>query len=108
MANCLVTGGAGFIGSHLVARLVAGGHAVRFLDNLSSGKEANLTPVAGGIEFVRGDLRDAVICYRACESMELVFHQAALPSVPQSIADPRASHDSNVNGTFNLLLAARQ
>ena len=103
---CLVTGGAGFIGSHLARRLSADGHAVRVLDNLSTGSRANLDG-ASGIELVEGDIRDADTCRRAIRDMELVFHVAALPSVPRSIADPWASHDHNVNGTMRVLEAAR-
>ena len=103
---CLVTGGAGFIGSHLARRLSADGHAVRVLDNLSTGSRANLDG-ASGIELVEGDIRDADTCRRAIRDVELVFHVAALPSVPRSIADPWASHDHNVNGTMRVLEAAR-
>ena len=79
----LVTGGAGFIGSHLVERLVALGHAVRVVDNLSTGDEANLAGVADDIEFVRGDLCDVEVCRRAVVGIDVVLHLAALPSVPR-------------------------
>ncbi len=106
MANYLVTGGAGFIGSHLVARLVQDGHAVRVLDNFLTGKRENLAAVAGRVELLEGDLRSPADCRAACRDIEAVFHVAALPSVPKSIAEPQACHDCNVNGTFNLLMAA--
>ncbi len=107
MAKYLVTGGAGFIGSHLVERLVNDAEPVRVLDNFSSGKRANLSPFAGAIELVEGDLRSPEDCRRACEGVEIVFHEGAVPSVPKSVEDPVTSHQANVDGTFNLLLAAR-
>jgi UDP-glucose 4-epimerase len=103
----LVTGGAGFIGSHIAAQLVERGAAVRVFDNFSSGKWENLTDLRGQIEVIDGDLRDEEALRRAVAGVEIVYHQAALPSVPRSIADPRASLDTNVMGTLNLLLAAR-
>jgi UDP-glucose 4-epimerase len=106
-SNCLVTGGAGFIGSHLAERLLREGHRVRVVDNLSTGDERNVARLGGEVEFVRGDLRDPETCRRACRGVELLFHLAALPSVPRSMADPWASHDHNVNATVQLLLAAR-
>jgi UDP-glucose 4-epimerase len=102
---CLVTGGAGFIGSHLTARLVALGQRVRVVDNLSTGDEANLADIADDIEFIRGDLCDVEVCRRAAAGMEVVFHVAALPSVPRSMKDPWASHAANVNATVRLLEA---
>lgn len=107
MASCLVTGGAGFIGSHLAERLVRDGHRVRVVDNLSTGDEQNLAQLKSDLDFQLGDLRDASTCQRACAGVEIVYHLAALPSVPRSMADPWASHDHNVNGTVQLLLAAR-
>ena len=86
-AVTLVTGGAGFIGSHLVERLLALGHRVRVVDNLSTGNLNNLRHCRSDVEFIEGDLRDLATCYRACKGVETVFHQAALPSVPRSIAD---------------------
>ena len=107
MAEYLVTGGAGFIGSHLVTRLVDEGGSVRVLDDLSSGKRENLAPVAGRFDFVEGDLRRPDDCRRACAGIDVVFHEGAVPSVPKSVEDPRTSHEANVDGTFNLLMAAR-
>src|SRR5438552_11966385 len=107
MAKYLVTGGAGFIGSHLATRLVQDGHAVRVLDNFSSGKRNNLQHVASDLEVLEGDLRRPDDCQRACQGIEMIFHEAAVPSVPRSVADPLTSHQANVDGTFNLLLAAR-
>ena len=108
MANCLVTGGAGFIGSHLVRGLLAEGHSVRVFDNYSSGKRENLYEVADRIDLFEGDLRYPEEILRACRGMELIFHQAAIPSVPRSVENPGESHDTNITGTFNLLQAAVQ
>lgn len=108
MANVLVTGGAGFIGSHLVTRLIALGHKVRVFDDLSSGKLSNLEHVNGKFELVQGDLRHEEECLRACLDVEFIFHEAAIPSVPKSVEQPGPSHEVNVNGTFNLLRAAVQ
>ncbi len=105
--RCLVTGGAGFIGSHIVQRLLDDGHEVRVIDNLSTGSRENLAGMAG-VDFVEGDIRHAGDCNRAAAGIEVIFHVAALPSVPRSIADPWASHDHNVNGTVQLLEAARR
>ncbi|MGH7665408.1 MAG: NAD-dependent epimerase/dehydratase family protein [Gemmatimonadaceae bacterium] len=106
-ARCLVTGGAGFIGSHLAARLVALGYRVRVVDSLSAGRQANLASIADDIEFVRGDLRSMDVCARATRAVDVIFHLAALPSVPRSLEDPWGSHDVNVNATVRLLQAAR-
>ena len=103
--RCLVTGGAGFIGSHVTARLVALGHPVRVVDDLSTGKESNLRSVAADIDLVRGDLCDPEICRTAVDGIDIVFHLAALASVPASLVDPWACHDANVNGTMRLLEA---
>src|SRR5437870_1580469 len=105
--RCLVTGGAGFIGSHVAERLVALGHQVRVVDNLSTGDEANLAGLDGEIEFLRGDLCEAQVCHSAVARIDVVFHLAALPSVPRSLKDPWASHDANVNATMRLLEACR-
>jgi len=107
MAQYLVTGGAGFIGSHIVHRLVADGQKVRVLDNFSTGKRANLAAVSKDVDVVEGDLRSAEDCRKACKGVEIIFHEGALPSVPKSVADPQSSHDCNINGTFNILMAAR-
>jgi UDP-glucose 4-epimerase len=107
MGNYLVTGGAGFIGSHLVRHLVAEGHRVRVLDNLSTGKKANLEEVRGEIDFVEGDITDPQTVARAVAGVEFVLHQAALPSVPRSVADPIASDWNNVHGSLVLLVACR-
>jgi len=106
-SRCLVTGGAGFIGSHVAERLVALGHRVRVVDNLSTGDAANLAGSDGAIEFLRGDLCEADVCRRAVAEIEVVFHLAALPSVPRSLKDPWASHAANVNATMRLLEACR-
>ena len=107
----LVTGAAGFIGSHLVETLLGAGQTVRGLDNLSTGSMRNVEAVRpAGPErytFVEGDIRDAETCAEACAGVDVVLHQAALGSVPRSIADPQATHASNVNGTLNMLVAAR-
>ncbi len=108
MANYLVTGGAGFIGSHLAARLVELGHDVRVLDDLSTGQRSNIAAIEDAIDFVEGDLRDGQTCDRACEGIDVVFHQGAIPSVPLSVEKPLASHEANVNGTFNILSAAHR
>ena len=104
--RCLVTGGAGFIGSHLAAALLARGDRVRVADNLSTGYRHNLD-VNPGVEFMEGDLADAAFAARAVEGMDLVLHQAAIPSVPRSVKDPVASHRANIDGTLNVLTAAR-
>ena len=103
----LVTGGAGFIGSHIAERLVGDGHRVRVLDDFSSGKEANLESFGGELESIRGDIRDAELVNRAMKDVEIVFHEAALGSVPRSVADPLTTHEVNITGTLNVLLAAR-
>src|SRR5262245_7264785 len=104
---CLVTGGAGFIGSHICERLLRDGHAVRVLDDFSNGKEANLEGMLNEIELFRGSVCDRDIVGRAVKGAYVVFHQAALGSVPRSVADPLATHESNITGTLNVLLAAR-
>ena len=104
---CLVTGGAGFIGSHVVGRLLELGHRVRVVDDLSTGHLANLAQWEDRIELVIGDLSNPVVSAQATEGMEVVFHIAALPSVPRSLSDPWGSHDANVNATVRLLEACR-
>lgn len=103
----LVTGGAGFIGSHLVSVLLARGDHVVVLDNFSSGRRSNLDELAGDIELVEGDLRSYERVHAAMGGVELVFHQGALPSVPRSVQDPLTTNEVNVGGTLNVLLAAR-
>jgi UDP-glucose 4-epimerase len=107
MSICLVTGGAGFIGSHLVEVMVARGRRVRVLDNFSTGDEANLQSVREQIEVVDGDITDLETVQAATRGVDLVFHQAALASVPRSVADPFATHRACADGTLNVLLAAR-
>lgn len=103
----LVTGGAGFIGNHLVRHLLELGHAVRVLDNLSTGKRDNIAEVLDRITFVQGDLTDPEAVRRSVEGVDYVLHQAALPSVPRSVADPITSDFNNTRGTLELLVAAR-
>ena len=103
----LVTGGAGFIGSHICERLLKDGQRVRVLDDLSSGKLANLEPLGGDLELIRGDIRDARTVAEAMREVEIVFHEAALGSVPRSVADPVTTHEVNLTGTLNVFLAAR-
>ena len=107
MARYLITGIAGFIGSTLARALVEQGHAVRGIDNLSTGSLDNLAEIRSSIDFQQMDLRDAAGMRSACEGIDYVLHQGALASVPRSVKDPLASHESNVNGTLNLLIAAR-
>src|SRR4051812_37862031 len=107
MSRVLVTGGAGFIGSHLVDALLERGDDVRVLDNFSTGDRRNLLHVAQEIEIIEGDLRSFERVLTAIQGCEVVFHQAALPSVPRSIQDPLSSSEVNVTGTLNVLLAAR-
>ena len=106
MARYLVTGGAGFIGSHMVERLVADGHQVRVFDDLSLGKLENLAGVRDCVEFVKGDLRDRPAVTKACEGIERIIHAAAWRSVPKSMADPIGYTEVNVMGTVNILDAA--
>ena len=103
----LVTGGAGFIGSHIAERLVRDGHTVRVLDDFSSGKETNLDSFRKDIEIINGDIRDADLVKRATRGVEIVFHEAALGSVPRSVVDPLTTHEVNMTGTLNVFLAAR-
>ena len=105
--RALVTGGGGFIGSHLVERLLADGHEVRVLDNFATGRRENLLGLGDEFELVEGDLQSYERAHTAVRGCEVVFHQAALPSVPRSIQDPLTSNASNVVGTLNVLLAAR-
>jgi UDP-glucose 4-epimerase len=106
MANYLVTGGAGFIGSNIVEYLLDRGEYVRVLDNFSTGKFKNIAPFLNRIELIIGDMRDEGICRSAVADMDYVLHQAAIPSVPRSIAEPIMTTEVNVMGTINLLMAA--
>ena len=115
MALHLVTGGAGFIGSHLVEALLRRGDSVRVLDDFSTGRRENLEGAdgwrregGGTLDVLEGDIRDAETCRRALDGAEVVFHQAARASVPRSIAEPVATEQVNVIGTLNILMAARQ
>jgi nucleoside-diphosphate-sugar epimerase len=103
----LVTGGAGFIGSHIADALVRSGAEVRVLDNFSTGRRANLKDSLGHITLIKGDITDLETVRASVDGVDFVLHQAALPSVPRSVADPLESNDANVNGTLNILLAAR-
>ena len=106
MAHYLVTGGAGFIGSHLTEELVRRGHTVRVADSLMTGKRSNLDHISG-VEFLEGDLADLPFAHRAVKGVEYVLHQAAIPSVPRSVKDPVTSNRANVDTTLNVLVAAR-
>jgi len=107
MTHYLVTGGAGFIGSHIVEALVEDGARVRVLDNLSTGRRENIAPFLDAIEFVEGDLRDVDTVRQAVEGVDYVLHQGAIASVIRSVRDPVPTETANVVGTLNLLLAAR-
>jgi UDP-glucose 4-epimerase len=106
--RALVTGGAGFIGSHIVEELLGQGHSVRVLDNFSSGKRENLDGLSGKLEVLEGDLRDPQAVQAALRGVELVFHLAAFVSVPQSMSDPETCFAVNVAGTASMLEAARR
>src|ERR1043166_5825890 len=107
MAIYLVTGVAGFIGSALARAVLAQGDKVRGIDNLSTGKRENLTEILDQIDFRQADLLDAAAMSDACQGVDFVFHEAAIPSVPKSVLDPIGSNRANVDGTLNLLVAAR-
>lgn len=107
MARYLVTGAAGFIGCSIVRELLRQGHEVRGLDNLSTGKRENVADLHGQFDFRVGDLRDFDTVQKACAGIEYVLHQAALASVPRSVEAPKASNESNIDGTLNLLIGAR-
>jgi len=106
MASYLVTGGAGFIGSHLTEELVRRGHTVRVADNLVTGSRRNLAHVPG-VEFLEGDLADAAVAECAAAGMDYVLHQAAIPSVPRSVTDPVTSNRANIDASLSILVAAR-
>ena len=108
MKSALITGGAGFIGSNIAQRLLEMGVKTRVLDNLSTGRAENLVDIVDDVDLITGDVRDADILDKAMAGIEVVFHEAALPSVPRSVADPLGSHDSGATGTLQVLLAARR
>jgi len=103
----LVTGGAGFIGSHIASALLAEGARVRIIDDLSTGHRENIDDIGGDVDFIQGSVADEALLAKALEGVELVFHEAAIPSVPRSVKVPQQTHVASVNGTFSLLLAAR-
>jgi UDP-glucose 4-epimerase len=107
VTNYLVTGGAGFIGSNLVAHLLDAGHTVRVLDNFSTGKRENLAAFQDRIDLIEGDLVNREDVRKAVQDIEVILHHAALASVPRSVEDPLDSNEANVTGTLNLLVAAR-
>lgn len=104
----LVTGGAGFIGSHIATALTASGARVRIIDDLSTGYLENIEQIGGDVDFVQGSVADERVLRRAIEDVELVFHEAAIPSVPRSVKNPRQTHVASVDSTFSLLLAAKE
>ena len=103
----MVTGGAGFIGSHIASGLLAAGARVRILDDLSTGHRENVDEIGGNVDFIQGSVADDQLLAKALENVELIFHEAAIPSVPRSVEAPRQTHVASVDGTFSLLLAAR-
>src|SRR3954468_9452319 len=107
MASYLVTGGAGFIGSHLAEELVRRGHRVRIADNFVTGKRHNLAHLSA-VEVLEGDLADTMFAERATQGMDYVLHQAAIPSVPRSVEDPWTSNRSNIDATLSVLMGARK
>ena len=106
-SKALVTGGAGFIGSNLAEAMIKQGAKVTIIDNLITGFRENLEEIEGDFDYVEGDLNDPSALEKAIDGVEIVFHEAALPSVPRSVADPKETHDACVNGTFNLLVACK-
>src|SRR5918996_2734899 len=107
MEKYLVTGGAGFIGSHLVEKLLSEGQIVRVLDNFDTGSRQNLSHLSGNLELIEGSIVDRETVRKACAGIDYVLHQAARGSVPRSVADPLGTHDANVTGTLNILHAAK-
>lgn len=105
--RAVVTGGAGFIGSNLVSRLLADGHTVAVIDDLSTGRLENIKAFLPDVTFHQGDIRDEALLAEAFQAADVVFHQAAVPSVPRSVADPFASHDIIASGTLKVLIAAK-
>lgn len=106
--NVLVTGGAGFIGSNLADELIQQGAKVKIIDNLSTGFRENLEEIKGDFDFIEGDLNDDASLKKALDGVEIIFHQAALPSVPRSVDNPAETHEACINATFNLLLKAKE
>src|SRR5918993_888603 len=104
----LVTGGAGFIGSHIASALAASGARVRIIDDLSTGYRENIEEIAGDVDFIQGSVADEAALNRAIEGAELVFHEAAIPSVPRSVENPRQTHIASVDSTFSLLVASQE
>ncbi|HVY40059.1 MAG TPA: NAD-dependent epimerase/dehydratase family protein [Polyangia bacterium] len=107
-SSFLITGGAGFIGSSIARALLARGDRVRIIDNFFSGKRENLADIAKDVELIEGDIRDEQALARAVTGVEVVYHEAAIPSVPRSLADPISSHDANATGTLKVLAAAKK
>jgi len=107
MSTYLVTGGAGFVGSNIVEKLLERKDSVRVLDNFSTGRRENVQPFLDDIELIEGDIRSLSTVYRATDGVDFVLHQAALPSVPRSIGDPVTTNEVNITGTLNVLIAAR-
>lgn len=109
MEKVVVTGGAGFIGSHLAEELSKRGYKVTILDNLFTGKRENVEPLLkeGKVEFIQGSITDSPLLYELFQDVSYVFHEAAIPSVPRSVENPQASHEANITGTLNVLLAAK-
>jgi len=109
LKKVVVTGGAGFIGSHLAEELARRDYYVIILDDLSTGKMENIEPLLGkdNAEFIRGSITDLPLLQKLFQGIDYVFHQAAIPSVPRSVENPLASHEANITGTLNVLLAAR-
>ena len=105
--TALVTGGAGFIGSHIASALLSQGARVRVLDDLSTGHRENIDEIGGGVDFINGSVADEELLAKVLDGVELVFHEAAIPSVPRSVEAPKQTHIASVDGTFSLLVAAR-
>lgn len=105
--NFLITGGAGFIGSNIAYELVEKGNNVKIIDNLATGKKENISGILDRVKFIQGDIKSLGLLKNSMEDVDYVLHQAAIPSVPRSIKDPILSNDSNINGTLNVLIAAR-
>ena len=110
MSKYLITGGAGFIGSNIAAKLLKQGEQVLVVDNFSTGREENIQEFLENPDFelIEGDLSDLSLCRKIARKVDFVLHQAAIPSVPRSIADPLSSNNSNINGTLNLLIASKE